>query len=56
MLECLDEELHFWEPFCTLSTNIEDLPDGLCAIDTNNCPFAEDFIKENQLGEFTGLH
>ena len=23
-------------------------------VDTNNCPWAEDFIREYQLGEFTG--
>lgn len=49
-----DEEFHTYMPFCHLSTNIVPLEPGYCAIDTNNCEFAPDFIKENDLGEPTG--
>ncbi len=30
--------------------------EGGAYVDTNNCPWAEQFIKENELGEFTGLY
>lgn len=33
------------EPFATLTTNIVDLPYKLATIDTNNCPWAEDFLN-----------
>ena len=40
--------------------NIED-SDSLASeskafVDTNNCPWAEEFIQENGLGEFTGIY
>ena len=42
------------EPYCNLTVN---LPDSLiwgdertAFVDTNNCPWAEEFIKENNLG------
>ena len=42
------------EPFCTLTVNIADsslFADKIHAfVDTNNCPFAEEFIAENNLG------
>lgn len=52
-------ESYTGEPIATLTTN---LPDGVCLskgieyayVDTNNNPTAEEFIKENNLGEFTG--
>lgn len=54
-LESLDGE-----PIATLTVNIMD---GVCQsegieyayVDTNNNPTAEEFIKENNLGEFTGV-
>ena len=46
------------EPFCNLTVN---LPESIiCAnestafVDTNNCPWAEQFIAENGLGSPTG--
>lgn len=44
------------EPFATLTVNLENskLTKGYAFVDTNNCPWAEEFIKENNLGEFTG--
>lgn len=51
-------DAHTGEPFATLTVN---LPDGAFGdkhyafVDTNNCPWAEEFIKENELGEPTGL-
>lgn len=42
-------------PFATLTVNFDDeLPEGMAFVDTNNCPFAEEFIAENGLGEPTG--
>lgn len=43
------------EPFCNLTVNIMDSmiwADDTCAfVDTNNCPWAEEFIIANELGE-----
>lgn len=41
-------------PYADLTVNIETLPDDHAAVDTNNCPWAEDLILENKLGERTG--
>lgn len=30
-------------------------PDGHAYVDTNNCPWVEKFIKDNDLGENTGI-
>ncbi len=45
------------EPFATLTVN---LADGVAEseyqyVDTNNCSWAEEFIKKNKLGEPTGM-
>lgn len=44
------------EPFANLTVNIMDSmiwADDTCAfVDTNNCPWAEEFITENGLGEY----
>ena len=49
-----DEE----EAFATLTVNLVESnmwADGKTAfVDTNNCPFAEDFIAENGLGYYMG--
>ena len=46
--------LQLWEedgPFATLSVNLSKLNnEHLVYLDTNNCPWAEDFVKENNLG------
>lgn len=42
-------------PFATLTVNLGKLDRGYAYIDTNNCPWAEEFIAENGLGEPTGL-
>ena len=47
-------ELEDGEPFATLTVNIDILMPDYAFVDTNNCPWAEEFIKENNLGEFTG--
>lgn len=45
------------EPFATLTVNINTLEDDyLASVDTNNCPWAEDFIKDNKLGTPTGMY
>lgn len=44
-------------PFATISVNLvdEDLTDDKCFfVDTNNCPWAEDFLTKNKIAEFTG--
>ena len=43
-------------PFARLTVNLGDkLKDGFAYVDTNNCPWAEDFIVENGLGKDTGV-
>jgi hypothetical protein len=42
-------------PFATLTVNIEDAHRAECQyVDTNNCPWAEHFIQEYNLGAPTG--
>ena len=42
------------EPFCNLTVNLADsvawADDRTAFVDTNNCPWAEEFIRENDLG------
>ena len=44
------------EPFCNLTVNIMDsmiwANETTAFVDTNNCPWAEEFITENELGEY----
>lgn len=41
----------------TLTVNLsQKLPAGYAYVDTNNCPWAEEFIKEYGLGKATGLY
>jgi hypothetical protein len=45
------------ELFAIITVNLADygiLGQNKAFIDTNNCPWAEDFLKENGLGEPTG--
>lgn len=43
------------EPYGVLTVNLgEKLPADMAYVDTNNMPSAEKFIRENNLGEFTG--
>lgn len=42
-------------PFATLTVNFEKLPHGYAYLDNNNCPWAVDFVEDNNLGEFTGI-
>ena len=42
------------EPFSRLSVNIDSLPDGWCAIDTNNFPDNIGLIERYKLGERIG--
>lgn len=42
-------------PFATLTVNLDrPLPDGYAFVDTNNCPWAEEFISKYNLGEPAG--
>lgn len=41
----------FREPFARLTVNLgRKLADDVAYVDTNNCPWAEEFIEENGLG------
>ena len=44
------------EPFADLTVNLMDsfafCDDKTAFVDTNNCPWAEEFIKQNNLGTF----
>lgn len=46
------------EPFCNLTVNLPESfiwgDDKTAFVDTNNCPWAEDFIEQNNLGEPVG--
>ena len=45
-----------YEPFATLTVNLPgSLPEkDLAYVDTNNCPWAEEFLKETGLAQPTG--
>ena len=54
-LDCYDEEFECWEPYGNLTVNLKKkLPSNYGYVDINNIPNAEEFIEENNLGEFTG--
>lgn len=42
------------ELIATLTVNFGKVSDGYAFVDTNNCPWAEKFIKDNNLGKPTG--
>lgn len=43
-------------PFADLTVNVRKLNDkDMAVIDTNNCPWAEEFIESNGLGSDTGM-
>lgn len=42
------------EPFAILTVNLAFLMPDYAFVDVNNCPWAEDFIRDNNLGTFTG--
>ena len=51
-----DEEYGMVEPFATLTVNLCPLQeDNLAFIDTNNCPWATEFIEKYHLGKDTGM-
>lgn len=50
-----DEDYHCCMPFATLTVNLGDrLKENQAYLDTNNCPWAEDFVTDNKLGHDTG--
>ena len=53
-MDYMDEDYHCMMPFATLTVNLGRQNYGYAYVDTNNCPWAEKFIEENGLGEFTG--
>ena len=55
-LYCYDDELKGWEPFCSVTVNIYDLPYLYGAIDTNNNGNKiVDFLEQNGFGIDTCL-
>lgn len=59
-----------WSPFATLTVNLPDVPldilkmwfgenlpdtNTLAFVDTNNCPWVEEFLKDNGIAEDTGI-
>ena len=54
---CKEENEDWYEPFCTLTVNLEDgiqIQDNRAYIDTNNCSWVEDFLVDNDFGIPTG--
>lgn len=46
-----------WETFAVITVNLPTsgiLPYDLAFVDTNNCPWAEDFLQENDIAHPTG--
>ena len=44
------------QPFATIAKQLYESVDApMLYVDTNNCPWAEKFIEDNQLGEYTGI-
>ena len=43
-LDYFEEDFQGWVPFSFLTVNLGRLNDGYAYVDTNNCPWAEDFI------------
>lgn len=39
-------------PYATLTVNLKKVPDGYAYVDTNNLPFAEEFINRYKLGKY----
>lgn len=42
------------EPFAILTVNLGKTLPGYAYLDVNNCPWAIDFVEDNNLGEYTG--
>ena len=43
-------------PFATITVNLDEkLAPDFAFVDVNNCPWAEDFIKDNKLGHCAGV-
>lgn len=40
-------------PFANITVNIDKLPYGQAAVDTNNCSWVEEFIAQHKLGKKT---
>jgi hypothetical protein len=46
-----------WSPFATITVNIPAsncLSPDLAFVDTNNCPWAKEFLEENHIAKYTG--
>lgn len=57
-LYCLDEEYGGEDCLATLTVNLTDykgLKENQAFVDTNNCPWAPQFIEDTGIGEFTGI-
>lgn len=54
-LELINTQGEYPEPYGNVTVNLVDVPKYCGYVDTNNMPEMEKFIKDNDLGEFTGL-
>ena len=54
VLDYFDLDYQCVMPFAKLTVNLGRMNYGYAYVDTNNCPWAEEFIAENGLGEPTG--
>ena len=54
-LELVSTDGEYLEPYGNITVNLVDVPKYCGYIDTNNMPEMEKFIKDNDLGEFTGF-
>lgn len=53
-LELIDKGGEYSEPYGSITVNLGDSVPVYCAyVDTNDMPEVEQFIRENELGEFT---
>lgn len=54
-MDYFDEDFKCYAPFCTLSVNLdESIPPDQFFVDTNNCPWAEQFLQENNIAKPVG--
>lgn len=56
IVDSWDDEFEFWEQFCIITVNLSNgmATDTRAFIDTNNCPFAEKFLVDNNIASPTG--
>ena len=55
---CIDDETGWEDYFAKLTVNLTEytLNENEAFVDTNNCPWAEKFIEENNIGKFQNIY